>query len=155
MIKELLAKQLVESHENMRSVLDEVDSNFQVYPPWTIKEILAHIIGWDEVSTTSITAHAKGKEPGTPAARGIDYYNDVSVSARESLSYEHLVSKWVMARSDFINAVRTLPDELFAKPFVFPWGQTGTISEIVGIMVHHENQHAEEIRGIIAEVKKG
>ncbi|MBN2502886.1 MAG: DinB family protein [Anaerolineales bacterium] len=150
--KQMLIAQLDQAHATMQKILDKIELNREIYPPWTFKEILAHIIGWDEVSELALRAHAKGEEAGTPAARGIDHYNVQSVSTRESLNYDQIVKEWILAREQFKQAILELPDEKLSEPMLFPWGQTGTPAQIVGIMVHHEIEHAEEIANLIEDV---
>ena len=148
--KQMLIGQLDQAHATMQKILDEIEPHREIYPPWTFKEILAHIIGWDEVSEMALRAHAKGEEAGTPAARGIDHYNVHSVSTRESLNYDQIVKEWNLAREQFKQAILELPEEKLPETMLFPWGQTGTAAQIVGIMVHHEIEHAEEIANMIA-----
>jgi hypothetical protein len=149
--KERLIQQLDQARATMQAVLDEVDTQIEVYPEWTIKQILAHIIGWDDVTTTALRAHAQGQEPSTPAARGIDHYNAHSVATRQALSYEHILKECDLAREELKAAIRDMPDEKLAQPMLFPWGQTGTVAQVVAIFVHHEEQHAQEIRDLIAK----
>ncbi len=151
--KQMLIAQLDQAHATMQEILDKVDLNQELYPTWTIKEILAHIIGWDEVSEMALRAHAVGEEAGTPAARGIDHYNVHSVSTREALNYAQIVKEWALSREQFKQSIVELPDARLAEPMLFPWGQTGTAAQIVGIMVHHEIEHAEEIANLLADAE--
>ena len=48
----------------------------------------------------ALQAHAAGKEPGTPACRGIDFYNEQTVAERVSLSYEHVIKEWELTRDE-------------------------------------------------------
>lgn len=149
--KQKLIQQLDEAHTAMHKILDEVEPNKELYPTWTIKEILAHIIGWDEVSETALRAHARDEEAGTPAARGIDHYNAHSVSTRQALSYDQIVKEWAFSREQFKQAILDLTDEKMGESLLFPWGQTGTVAQIVEIMARHEIEHAEELATLIAE----
>ena len=152
--KQKLIQQLDQAHAAMQKVLDEIEPNREIYPPWTFKEILAHIIGWDEVSETALRAHAKGEDAGTPASRGIDHYNVHSVSTRQALNYDQIIKEWAFAREQFKQSILELPDEKLNETMLFPWGQTGTVTQIVRIMVHHEIEHAEEIANLIVGATK-
>jgi len=152
--KERYVKLLEDSHAAMRALLDVVDKDIEIYPTWTIKEILDHLTGWDELSETALRAYAVGEDVGTPAARGIDYYNLQSVATRESLSYEHSVKEWELARQGFIAALQALPEDKMTETFNFPWGHSGTIKQFVGIFIHHNFTHAEEIGEIIKKVQE-
>ena len=144
--KDTLIRELVESRKDIRSVVDAVDLQRELYPEWTKKQFLAHLTGWDEATTASLRAHAGGKEPGTPAYRGIDFYNAQSVATRMTLEYRHVVSEWDVAREDLKAAIRDLPEEKFEEVLIYPWGQSGSVMKLVGIMIDHEHEHAEELR---------
>ncbi len=149
--KKQLIGQLDQARAHMLAVLDEIDTQTEIYPEWTIKQVLAHIIGWDDVTTAALHAHAHGQEPSTPAARGIDHYNAHSVATRQALSYEHIFKEFQLAREELKAAIRDMPDEKLAQPMLFPWGPTGTVAQIVAIFAHHEEEHAQEIRDLMAE----
>ncbi len=146
---ELIA-QLDEARAEMRRLLADIEAahidHQELYPTWTIKELLSHITGWDDASIDSMRAVMAGETPLTPAQRGINPYNASTVSERESLSLEQVIAEWEHTREDFKQAIRDLPQSLFDKPFVFAWGQNGTVSELVAVFSEHEKEHAEEIR---------
>jgi hypothetical protein len=144
--KTRLIQQLDEAREKMRAVLADIDTQMEIYPTWTIKHVLAHITGWDEATTSSLRAHAGGEEPAVPAVRGIDFYNAQSVATREALSYEQIVKEWELARRELKAAINKMPDEIFNEPLLLPWGQTGTIAQVVAIFANHEEEHAREIQ---------
>ena len=58
--KAKLIQQLDEARAKMRAVLEGIDTRVEIYPTWTIKEVLAHIAGWDDVSASSLRLHAGG-----------------------------------------------------------------------------------------------
>jgi len=149
--KRRLIQQLDQARETMRAVLAEVDTQMEIYPNWTIKQVLAHITGWDEATCSSLRAHARGEEPAVPAALGIDLYNAQSVAACEALNYEQISEEWELAREDLKAAIEEMPDELFNEPLLLPWGQTGTIEQVVAIFADHEEEHTREIREMKAK----
>lgn len=148
--KDELIAELDEARAEMRQLLKDVEvariANKELYPTWTIKELLSHITGWDDASIDSLRAVMASRVPLTPAHRGIDPYNASTVYEREPLSLEQVIAEWEHTREDFKQAIRDLPDSLFDQPFVFAWGQRGTVTELVAIFAEHEKEHAEEIR---------
>jgi len=148
--KKRLIQRLDAAHAKMKAALAEVDTQMEIYPDWTIKHVLAHIAGWDDATVSSLRAHAGGEEPATPAVRGIDFYNAQSVTTRESLSYEHIVKEWELAREQLKVAINDMPPERLAEPLLFPWGETGTIAQLVAIFASHEEEHTRDIQ----ELKK-
>ncbi len=151
--RQSLINALIHSRATIQGLLDVIDSNRKIYPLWTVREIVAHISGWDDAVITSIKAHVDGHEPGTPAARGIDYYNAETVSTREGLDYDHIYREFVQTRKDLIALITGMPEAKLYEPFVLPWGETGTVRTIVNIFTEHEEEHAGDLRKIIADAK--
>ena len=144
------AEQLISDLDKARhktlELLKTIDEKREVYPGWTAKQFIAHLTGWDEATNASLKAHAAGKEPGTPAYKGIDFYNEQTVAERVPLSYELIVKEWTVTRDELRELIQTLPAEKFIQPVVFPWGPTGSVKELVEIMIYHEHEHADELR---------
>jgi hypothetical protein len=149
--RQRLIQQLDQARDRLQTLLANIDTEREIYPGWTIKHVLAHIAGWDDATIASLRAHVKGDQPGTPAVRGIDYYNAQSVATREALSYEQVIREWELARDELKTIIQEMPEDKLAEPLLFPWGQTGTIAQIIAIFASHETEHAEEIEKIIAQ----
>ncbi len=145
-----LIAELDRAREVMRALLRDLEAahaqSRELYPTWTIKELLAHIAGWDDACIASLQAFSQGDVPATPAARGIDLYNASTVAEREALPLEHVIMEWEKTREIFKQAIREVPAEKIAERFVFPWGQQGTLEQMVMVFVEHETEQAEEIR---------
>ena len=90
--------------------------------------------------------------PATPAAIGINPYNASSVLERQALSLEQVIQEWEATHKVFLQAIRHLPPETTEAVFVYPWGPSGNLADLVEILVEHENEHAEEIRQKILSV---
>lgn len=142
--------ELEHARATMQGLLDDLEAaqkdRQEVYPTWTIKELLAHLTGWDDACIASLQAHLRGDVPATPAARGLDPYNASTVYEREALSLEQVIAEWDHTRETFKNLIRALPVDKVEEPFVFPWGPKGRLSDMVKIFAEHEIEHAEEIR---------
>lgn len=144
-----LIEDLDRARETMRAVVNKVDPQREIYPGWTMKHVLAHIAGWDDATIASLHAHMGGQEPGTPAVRGIDYYNAESVATREPLSYEQVVHEWEFAREQVKDLLRQMPADKFEEPLLSAWGATGSVAGLIAVFVRHEIEHAEEIEGLL------
>lgn len=150
--KEGLIEELNKSRQLFDTVVDKIntiDRDMIIYPPWTIKHVLAHLTGWDDATTSSLRAHASGQDQVTPAADGIDFYNAHSVSTREELDYDHTHREWGLARTELKDAIRAMPPEKFEEKLIYPWGGMGTVSKLVEVMYEHEAEHAAEIEKLI------
>src|SRR5512146_287676 len=132
-----LIAELERAREVMRELLHDLEvahaESRELYPTWTIKDLLAHIAGWDDACIASLQAHAQGNVPATPAARGINTYNASTVAEREALSLDQVIKEWEKTRETFKQAIRDLPVEKLSEPFVFPWGPKSILKDMVQI----------------------
>lgn len=65
--KSRLIESLKAAHEAMETVVARIDPAQEVYASWTIKQVLAHIAGWDEAVNASLKAYLEGDESVIPA----------------------------------------------------------------------------------------
>lgn len=137
----------------MREIVELAQGNPTIYQPWRMKEVLDHITGWDDAVIASIQSFLAGEVPATPASRGIDAYNAETVASRESIPYEVTRREWEASRAELLNLMRKMTDEQLHIPFALPWGQRGTIEDLVEIFTEHEETHAKEIREIIEKAR--
>jgi hypothetical protein len=118
----------------------------EIYRGWRLKELLAHMSGWDDAVVDSLRAHAIGAPLQMPASRGIDAYNAQTVSTRETLDFDHTLREWNRTHELIIQTIRELPDDKITQPLTFPWGEFGTVAYLVEIFVDHEEEHAHHLR---------
>ncbi len=145
--REELIQELDKSRSVLVDLLADIPPDTEIYPGWTLRQFYAHLTGWDDVVTTSLREHAAGRVPATPVVNGINAYNAESVHTRETLDYEHIVKEWKLAREDLRMTIRDFPRERLDVPLLFPWGHTGSVRELVEVLVEHEgDEHAAELR---------
>lgn len=151
--KETYIKRYETARAEMREIVKLAQGNPQIYSPWRMKEVLDHITGWDDAVIASIKSFLAGDIPATPASRGIDAYNVETVTSREAIPYEVTQREWEASRAELLELMRKMTDEQLHISFVFPWGDSGTIEDLVEIFTEHEATHAKEIREIIEKGK--
>jgi len=150
---ETLIQRLETSRAMMIAHLDEIDRNRKIYPLWTVREIIAHLSGWDDATIAFIKAIVAGEVPATPAARGIDVYNAETVATREGLDYDHIYREYIETRKVLLDLIRAMPEEKTTQQFILPWGDKGTLVDIIDIFGPHEEEHAEDVQKIIEKHK--
>lgn len=148
--KDELIQWLEASHEKIEQLVAQVDRGMEIYPGWTIREILAHFTGWDDAVLASLKSHTAGGVSTMVAERGPDVYNAATVTERETLSFEHIYREWQTTHGQLKIAIRELPPEKMEAEVVFPWGQTGNIEDlVVGLTTDHEVSHAKDIQALL------
>ncbi len=148
--RERLIGRLDQSRRAMQAMLLEIDTGQEIYPQWTIKQVLAHIAGWDDVVTGALEAHANGKVPATLPVKGVDAYNQMLAQACETLAYEQVVNQWRLARRRLKAMLSELAEDRFHEAIDYPWGWRGNIARAVAILADHELEHAAEIRELLS-----
>ena len=151
--REIYIKRYETARAEMREIVKLAQGNPTIYQPWRMKEVLDHITGWDDAVIASIKSFLAGEIPATPASRGIDAYNADTVSSREAIPYEVTQREWETSRAELLDLMQKMTDEQLHTPFVLPWGDHGTIEDLVEIFTEHEETHAKEIREIIVKGK--
>jgi hypothetical protein len=145
---------LEHSRSKMLAHLEEIDKNRKIYPLWTIREMLAHLSGWDDAVIAFIQSLMAGKIPATPAARGINVYNAETVATREGLDYDHIYREYIETRNVLLQLLREVPDEKVTEQYILPWGESGTLVDIINIFGPHEEEHAEDVEKLIMQHKE-
>ncbi|MFN2225564.1 MAG: DinB family protein [Anaerolineae bacterium] len=145
-LRERLLSDLDDARQDLCTAIEGLDPEQEIYEGWTLKHLLAHLAGWDDAVLAALRAHLGAEEAGTPAAEGINAYNAQSVSTRQYLSYEQVRRECDLARDQVKEALRELPPAKLEAPLLFPWGPTGTVAQLIAVFVHHEHEHAAEIR---------
>lgn len=152
---ERLIERLDRGRRALQGMMVGLDPNAELCPGWTIREVLAHIAGWDEVATGALRAHAAGTKPAALNPSGIDDYNDVILRRCEPLSYEEVMQYWRRARRELKEALTDMPAERLHEPMTYPWGERGNAARIVAILTDHEKEHAAEIRELAQGAEEG
>jgi hypothetical protein len=141
----LLLHRLDETRSKIEELLPKIDHDKEIYPGWTIKDMLAHISGWDEATIDSLRAHVAGRNPLTPAEKGVDEYNTRTVSSRQDLDYAHVLNEWRLTRQVLHTILEQMSDKNFFEPLIAPWGEEVTVISLVETFCDHEKDHAQDI----------
>jgi hypothetical protein len=152
--KEFLLDHLDATRKKLEDLLPQIDPQKEIYPGWTIKDMLAHITGWDDATIDSLRAHVAGRTPATPADRGIDEYNIRTVTSRKDLDYSHVLNEWRLTRQVMRTIVEQMPEEKFFEPLVAPWGEKGSVTYLVETFRDHEEEHFQDIRDWLKNPEK-
>ncbi|GAB4423748.1 MAG: hypothetical protein Kow0031_02400 [Anaerolineae bacterium] len=122
-----------------------------VYPEWTIKDVLAHIIGWDRrviAILPLIVNDRAGEVPGVDVAD----HNARSVAAGRQKSLPELLAEIRQTHQEIMTMISGLEHREIDRRHERN-GRVITIrSYIIQIMVDHERQHAAEIEAWRAQL---
>jgi hypothetical protein len=144
--KDFLLHRLDEARKNMEDLVQGSDPEKEIYPGWTIKDMLAHITGWDEVLIDALRAHGLGLPPSVPSIHSLDKYNEFTVSSREKLTCDQILKEFRLKRQELHEIIEQLPKGKFLEPVIIPWGKETSVNKLVDIFYYHEKEHAHDIK---------
>ena len=140
-----LLNRLDETRQTIENLLPKIDPTKQIYVGWTIKEMLAHMTGWDDATIDSLRAHVVGRPPSLDAIRSLDEYNEHTVNSRNDLDYDHVLKEWRLTRQVLRTLIEQMPEDKFIQPLLVPWGETATVTYLVDMFRDHEEDHTRDI----------
>ena len=144
--REFLLQRMDETRSKIETLLPKVDPDKEIYPGWTIKDLLAHMTGWDDATIDSLRAHVIGRPPSVPAILSLDEYNNSTVSSRKDLDYDQVLKEWRLTRQVLRTIIEKMPEDKFFSPIVVPWGNKATVTYLVDMFRDHEEEHAQDVR---------
>jgi uncharacterized damage-inducible protein DinB len=143
--KKDIIKKLETSHSALVDLLNNIDTEREVYRGWTIKEVLAHLAGWDEATTASLSSFIQGGKPGIVAVSGVDAFNADSIAKRKKLSLEDTFHDWEHEREILLATLSALPENQLNDKIIFPRGDEGSVADMLLLVANHEAHHTKEI----------
>ncbi len=110
---------------------------------WSVHDIVAHIVGWQDGFAAALEAMARGERPQIPGFAGgddFDAFNAASVAQRSDRSWEQLMSEARAARERHEAAVRGLRGAVDADRIV-----PGRSAYNLADTAEHDREHASDI----------
>ena len=107
--RDVLFNRLDKARSKIEELLPKIDPHKEIYPGWTIKDLLAHMTGWDEVAIDSLQSHLGNRPPTIPAIHDLDEYNALTVSSRKDMDYEPVLKEWRLSRQVLRTILEQLP----------------------------------------------
>jgi hypothetical protein len=143
---------LASSHNAFRdavTALDDAKMASAMDGGWSVREVVAHLIGWDELGARDFERLARGHQPVLAAYRheDVDEWNKGHVRGRGLFPQAQLISELDAAWTALQESMRPLPDSLFAE------GQL--VRTFCDIGVQHKDAHAEELRRLGDRTRRG
>jgi hypothetical protein len=146
-----IIEKLTKTRQELTDLVADIPPEKEIYPEWGLKELLAHFAGWDDAAIAGVRGALAGKDPIIVAPLGPNDYNARTVSERETLPLPHIIKEWKLNRELLLDLVEQIPEDKFDTQTVYPWGEEGTLANLIIGMAEHELFHIGEVR----ELKPG
>jgi hypothetical protein len=107
---------------------------------WSVKDIVAHIVGWHEEMRPALERLARGEKPipGGVTYDDVDQWNARFVAARREMPAAQVLLDLDKSHEAFLHTAMAIPDERF-QPGRTAWKLVDMNS------AHHYREHAEQI----------
>ncbi len=142
--KQELLKRAAEEYRAFHAAIDGLNEEQLTEPwlgTWSIREIVAHMVGWHREMRPALERLARGERP---VAAGVSYDDPDAWNAKFAASARNtraadLLLEFDASHLDFINAAAAVPEERYEP------GKTAY--RIVDLnSAHHYKEHGDQIR---------
>jgi len=123
----------------------------ELFGEWTLKDLVAHLTGWDVYFTTILSCLETGEK--APYWGNMNKFNEASVGKRRDSSWKKVYDEFVAAGREFIRCYGQLSDKAAERRF---WkSKSYTPASIVRINIHHyAKSHLPEIEKVLAALTR-
>jgi hypothetical protein len=121
---------------------------------WSIKDLLAHLVGWDYTNMEAVKSVLKGKVPKfyTHQDREWQTYNAMLVKKYKRDSFDQLLKLVRDSQHELIEFLQTIPPESFHKDFGVRFrGYKVTIQRLLAAEAEDERVHCQQIKDFFRE----
>ena len=137
--------------EGMLEPLDETQMTTPgVYGEWSIKDVLAHLVSWQQRTLDRLYAAARNEEPTIPPIstdEEMNRLNEHFYQENKSRPLAEVLANFRSSHLQMLEAVQALSDESLADPQRFAWLKGDALWQLVaGNTYDHISEHIEPIR---------
>jgi len=129
----------------MADVVDKTDPGLEIFPGWTIREVIINLTSWEIVINKALKAYQAGDPPYFLHEQDFDIFNQESIENRPSRSMKEVLKEWKHVRADLNKTIKKLKDTDLPVEMVLPWGSERPIYELLEIIGEHETEHMEDV----------
>ena len=143
--RERLARNLEQARNELRAsfqgLSDEQLTRTGAVGEWSVKDVLTHIVSWEETALPDLARLARGDTAVLGAidlyAASFDAVNAAIMSLRRNLPLDQVLRELDISHGDFMAAVARLPDSVLAEE---AFGRL-----LIQITAEHDQEHAQHI----------
>jgi len=123
---------------------------------WSVKDLLAHLAGWDFTNIAAVRSVLAGKVPAFYKYRDRDWqtYNAMLVGKYKGNSFRELLATVKKSQKELIEFLQPLPSEYFSRDFGVRFrGYKVTIQRLLEADIKDVQIHYQQIVGFFGKAK--
>jgi hypothetical protein len=157
--KDKILSELVEARQNLLSAASKFSEEHQdaiFLGVWSIRDLLAHLIGWDHTNIDAIKSVMQNQVPAFYEYRDRDWqtYNAMLVKTYKRGSIQKLLATANNSHEKLMMFLQTVPPELFNKDFGVRFrGYKVTIQRLLEAETKDEQIHSKQVTDFFKELK--
>jgi hypothetical protein len=117
---------------------------------WTVKDVLAHMAGWDRWMARTMAAMEAGEDPRISDLQDTDAANEALVAPWRDRSLDVMLDELEAARSGWVRFLIGLPESAFLRERAC-LGQDWSFPNLLYGIAQHDAEHAEQLLAWRAE----
>lgn len=142
--KQATLQQVESAYQELREAVEGLKDDQLTrawYGDWSVRDIVAHVLGWEREMTAALRRIVAGERP-TP--EGADYSDFNTWNARfaaemQQISPGTVLAMWRQVHGSYIRAARAVPDDRY--------GEAKTVNKLLEASGHgHYREHIDPIR---------
>lgn len=155
--KQTWINHLVEARRSILELAQTLPAELEDQPfigVWSIKDLFAHLIGWDQTNTDAITEALQGIYPTFLKNYDKDWksYNEHLIAQYKKPSLAEMLKDAQDSHERFISFLNGLPAQALVKGKVASErGRTITIANLLRAEASDEHDHAEQVRAFLQQ----
>lgn len=140
---------IADSRQTLMEAIDGLDgetiSTIRWDQKWTVKDLLAHIIAWDESCLEPLRKFGRGEPFAAEEIKDHNAWNAQQVERWSARPLETVLRELTRVRLELLAAAQQVDERSWKVELQLPWGEKGTVAHILSGLAWHENEHAKEI----------
>ncbi|NLI14654.1 MAG: ClbS/DfsB family four-helix bundle protein [candidate division Zixibacteria bacterium] len=105
---------------------------------WSIKDILAHLIAWEEEASKALDIWKIGVDPDWNHIKDIDEFNAQAVKERRKVAFPKIIEQLRLVHGGIIDKLKSISDSEFSK-------RGGVPRWLANLIIDHLDEHTEKI----------
>lgn len=142
--------------EELLSSVNEAQMTTPLTPStWSVKDLIAHLRAWQQVSIARMEAALLNREPEMPgwlagldpdSESNLDSYNDRIYQANRNQPWSEVYRAWRDGFLLFLELAEAIPEENLMEAGKYPWLKGYPLSAVLhGSYEHHHIDHLEPL----------
>ena len=149
--KERLLEELRAGRERLEATLARVSEEQLTAPgaigDWSVKDLLAHLIFWEQTPVRALRAEARGERGELPSDESVDQLNARAVAERRERPPAEVLAEFERSYHELLEVIAPLSDAELNDPSRYAWTEGKPLWRIIaGESYLHYREHDEEIR---------